>query len=119
MARKVSAAAFAKRLYLKRKAFFERLPENLKLVKERALSLLPDSSVYLFGSVFRGEHSVALSDVDLAVVSDALPESPEDRARLKLEILGELHSSPIELHLLTPEEWEFYRNFVRDDYEEV
>ena len=119
MAERISSVALAKRLYLKRKAFFEGLPENLKVIRERALSLLPSSSVYLFGSVFRGEHSVALSDVDIAVVSEAVPENPDERARLKIEILGELHGSPIELHLLTPKEWEFYRNFVRDDYREV
>jgi len=44
---------------------------------------------------------------DVAVVSKAVPENPEERARLKIEILEELHGSPIELHLLTSKEWSF------------
>jgi len=119
MAKKITPAALAKRIYLKRKAFFEKLPEHIEEVKLRAKALLPDSLIYLFGSVYRGDYSVALSDVDIAVVSGALPESPDERAKLKIEILRELHGSPIELHLLTPQEWEFYRAFIRDDYREV
>ncbi|WP_457678645.1 nucleotidyltransferase domain-containing protein [Thermovibrio sp.] len=117
--KKITPVELAKRIARKRKEFFRELDLHLKKVRERAELYLPGASVYLFGSVYRGDYLPALSDVDLTVVSEKVPRSHDERARLKIKILGELHGSPIELHLLTPKECEFYKNFVREDYREV
>ncbi|GEM_PF-397969 len=117
--KKITPVELAKAIAEKRRAFFRELDAHLSEVKERAKSILPGASVYLFGSVYRGDYSPVLSDVDVAVVSENVPEDPEKRAKLKLDILGKLHASPIELHLLTPKEWEFYKMFVKNEFREV
>ncbi|MEO2083846.1 MAG: nucleotidyltransferase domain-containing protein [Desulfurobacteriaceae bacterium] len=116
--KKITPVELAKAIAEERKAFFRNLDVYLLEVKERAKTILPDASVYLFGSVYRGDYSPVLSDVDVAVVSENVPEDPEKRAKLKLNILGKLHTSPIELHLPTPKEWEFYKMFVKNEFRE-
>lgn len=58
--------------------------------------VLPDSRVYVFGSVVKGE-ATAASDIDVLIVSNAVPKSGPERAALKVRIEGS--AAP---HLITP-----------------
>lgn len=59
-----------------------------------------------------------LSDIDVAVVSQKVPEKPIERVRIKLKLKDGFDTSPLEIHLLTPEEWETYKRFI-DEYREI
>ncbi|MBE8540468.1 nucleotidyltransferase domain-containing protein [Geoglobus acetivorans] len=104
---------FLKRIYEKRRRYFENLDEYLNSVKEIVLKDIPESEIYVFGSVVGGDYSVGLSDIDVAVVSDSF----SDREK-KLEMFGKLtkefFDSPFEFHVLTKEQWKFYRRFVKE-----
>ena len=103
---------FLKDVYERRKKYFDNLDEFLSEIKEIVKREIRDAEIYLYGSVVEGEYSVGLSDIDVAIVSDAF----KDRDR-KLEFFGkitkEFFDSPFEFHVLTRKEWEFYKRFVR------
>ncbi len=83
-----------------------------KAVKKMAERLLGEVKVYLFGSVVEGADTPS-SDVDIMVVSSRTPTIGE-RSRLVAEILKEVGvDAPIEVHLLIPEEEEWYLRFVK------
>ncbi len=106
-------------VYRRRKAYFENWREHVRRIKEMAESILGPSRVYVFGSIVRGEAHPALSDIDVAIVSDSVPESHLEKARIKAEILDAIGPmNPFELHLLKPKEFEWYRRFM-DVCEEV
>ncbi len=83
-----------------------------KAVKKMAERLLGEVKVYLFGSVVEGADTPS-SDMDIMVVSSRTPTIGE-RSRLVAEILKEVGvDAPIEVHLLIPEEEEWYLRFVK------
>lgn len=59
----------------------EALLEEARAYAERVREALGEAEVYLFGSVARGDFNLE-SDLDLLVVSPALPQDPLERARL-------------------------------------
>lgn len=72
--------------------------------------LIPGVEVYVVGSIARGDN-VGGSDVDILVVSEHVPEKPAGRSRLKAlveERLGLPYYHPFEIHLLKPDEAEYY-----------
>jgi len=103
---------FLKRIYERRRKYFENLDEYLKEIGEIVRREVPNAEIYLYGSVVEGDYSIGLSDVDVAIVSDVF----KDREK-KLEIFGKLSrifmDSPFEFHVLTREQWNFYKNFVK------
>ncbi|MEM3869081.1 MAG: nucleotidyltransferase domain-containing protein [Candidatus Jordarchaeales archaeon] len=109
---------FAKRIYEKRRSVFERWEEYVEKVKERGTRLLPETKVYVFGSVVREDYHPMLSDIDVAVVSPGVPEGAAERVRVKLKLTEGFDESSLEIHLLTPKEWETYRRFI-DVYREI
>jgi len=102
--------------------FFENAEEYLNLIYKAAKEELPDAKVYLFGSFYRGDYHPCLSDIDVAVVSEKVPKSPSKISLIKGRILKkagmELYS-PFQLHVLRPNEWEFYRRFVGNEFKEI
>ena len=85
----------------------EELRESLKLLKS-AYSRLKEALAI-----------EEKSDIDVAIVSPLIPESATERAKLKLKIIDGYNFSPLEVHLLKPSEWNFYRNFVKDEFREI
>lgn len=84
-----------------------------RAVKEVAESLLGEVRVYLFGSVVEGADTPS-SDLDIMIVSSRTPKSVGERSKLVAEILKEVGvDAPIELHLLRPEEEEWYLRFSK------
>ncbi|ADC66535.1 DNA polymerase beta domain protein region [Ferroglobus placidus DSM 10642] len=94
---------------------FKKYAEEIKRILKEHLS---EFEVYVFGSVVRGDYSIGLSDIDIAVVSDEL----KDREK-KLEIydllLEKFFETPFEFHLLTKEKWKFYLRFIKNDYVKI
>ncbi len=103
---------------MERVELFKRWRKVAEEVRAMVREKVPEASVYVFGSVIRGDFSTGLSDLDVAIVSPAF----EDRD-LKLSIYDLLFekyfSLPIEFHLLTPEKWKFYRRFIGEDFVEI
>ncbi len=58
-------------VYLRRKSYFENYEEFAKKVKELAKKFFGQnfSRVIVFGSVVKGEFSVGLSDIDIAILT--------------------------------------------------
>jgi len=100
---------------LERIELFKRWREIVEEIKKDAEKMIPDVRVYVFGSVARGDFSVGLSDIDVAIVSPSF----NDR-KLKLSVhdffFEKYFSLPVEFHFLMPEEWRFYRRFIGRDY---
>jgi predicted nucleotidyltransferase len=71
----------------------KRHQERLALIDEarafsgRVRKVVPDATVFLYGSVARGDFNLA-SDIDLLVVSDALPLKPLARAEFLYRHVG-------------------------------
>ncbi|WP_457550564.1 nucleotidyltransferase domain-containing protein, partial [Archaeoglobus sp.] len=73
---------------------------------------------YVFGSVVRGDYSVGLSDIDVAIVSDEF-ESREKKLEIYDLLFERYFDTPFEFHLLTRKAWRFYRRFVGDEFIKV
>ena len=103
---------FLRKVYERRRKYFEQLNEYLKKIKEIVKREIPDAEIYLYGSVVEGRFSIGLSDIDVAIVSDRF----KDREK-KLEVFGKLikefFDSPFEFHVLTEEQWNFYKKFIK------
>ena len=103
---------FLREVYERRRKYFEQLNEYLKKIKEIVKREIPDAEIYLYGSVVEGRFSIGLSDIDVAIVSDRF----KDREK-KLEVFGKLikefFDSPFEFHVLTEEQWNFYKKFIK------
>ena len=54
-------------------------------IKNYILKILPDSQVFLFGSVVEGKATPA-SDIDVLITSSQMPKRQEDRAKIKAKI---------------------------------
>ena len=103
---------FLREVYERRRKYFEHLSEYLKKIKEIVKREIPDAEIYLYGSVVEDRFSIGLSDIDVAIVSDSF----KDREK-KLEVFGKLikefFDSPFEFHVLTEEQWNFYKKFIK------
>ncbi len=108
----MKAVELAKKVYERRRKYFENIDFYLNLIKERTKVILPDAKIYLFGSVVEGK-THPHSDIDVAIVTNKAPKSIEELAKIKAKILEGLEFSPFELHILSEKEWSFYRNFVK------
>ncbi len=94
------------------KKYFENYMHYAKLIKKKAESLLGRVEVYVFGSVVECKNTAA-SDIDVLIVSENVPKSQWERAKIKGEILKEIDVfAPFEIHLATPKQFEWYRRFV-------
>jgi len=91
-----------------RKKYFDDPMHYARLIKE-----VTGGKVIIFGSVVEGKHTMA-SDIDVLVILDSI----ENRNKVLMEIneiLGEFH--PFQIHLITENEFEWYRKFVKKGIE--
>jgi predicted nucleotidyltransferase len=94
-----------------RRKYFEDPAYYARLIKD--LLGFKDLEVLLFGSVVEGQCTMA-SDIDLFIVSDEVPRSLDERAKLLNRIndaVGYLH--PFEVHLITTKEYDWYKRFIK------
>lgn len=84
-------------------------------VKRMAEGVWEGCKVYVFGSVLDGRYT-ASSDIDILLVVDGIGR--EEAVRVKAMILRAI-DAPIELHIVSREEFErWYRRFI-DKLEEI
>ncbi|MEM0202705.1 MAG: nucleotidyltransferase domain-containing protein [Archaeoglobaceae archaeon] len=96
--------------------YFRNYRNHLREMIELISAHLKDFEVYAFGSIVRGDYSVGLSDIDVAIVSDEFKDR-DLRLRVYDLLLEKYFASPFEFHLLTKEKWEFFLRFVGKDFE--
>ncbi|WP_456469475.1 nucleotidyltransferase domain-containing protein [Archaeoglobus sp.] len=93
--------------------YFENYVEYAKKIKKIAEMLLGEVEVFVFGSVVEGKHTPA-SDIDILICSKNAPQKMEEKAKIAGKILKEIDVfAPFEIHIVTPEEFEWYRKFLR------
>lgn len=93
-----------------------------KMIKDFCVKEIDkECRVILFGSVVRGNYRID-SDVDVLVIVNKKLDDAIERSKIRVKIfdyLGGLEYSPIELHVITPKEYEdWYKHFL-DVYEEI
>ena len=87
---------------------------EVALEVKRALGELGvEARVYVFGSAPRGRYTAA-SDIDILIVAELDRETAQ---RVKAELYRRI-DAPIELHIATPRELDWYMRFI-DTYIEI
>lgn len=93
--------------------YFQNYMKYTRKIKSMAVSLVKDCRVFVFGSVVEGK-ALPSSDIDILVVSKNTPKRMKERSKIVAEILKEIGIfSPFEIHLVTEEEFEWYKKFVK------
>ncbi|MEM2608069.1 MAG: nucleotidyltransferase domain-containing protein [Thermoproteota archaeon] len=107
-------------------AYFDILMKRAEMVKnwkkyvgevaKAVKSLLPDSRIYVFGSVVKGEYTGG-SDVDILIVSKEAPRSSLERVKIRMMIeesanLPPYH--PFEFHIVDEEEGKRYFSKIKE-----
>ena len=95
---------------LKRVEMLREWKRWVKIIAAEAKKILPDTKVYVVGSIVRGDYTGG-SDVDIIIVSDRVPENALRRAAIKARIEDAInlpYYHPFEIHLLRPEEAQHY-----------
>ncbi len=79
----------------------------MDLIKRSVLDVIPDAKIYVVGGAAE-DRLTALSDIDVFVVSEKIPGTVRERARLVASIMERAESMglpwdyPLEIHLLKP-----------------
>lgn len=97
--------------YKRRLMYFKNYRKVAKSIKALVKKFV-NAEVFVFGSVIKGDFSVGLSDIDIAVVSEKF-KNRELKLKIYDELLKKYFDSPFEFHILTPEQWRFYRRFIK------
>ena len=82
---------------------------------------LPDAKVFVIGSIVKGDY-VGGSDIDILIISKAVPERPIERSRIKIMIEDKLnlpYYHPFEIHILKPDEAKPYLRRAKERIEIV
>jgi predicted nucleotidyltransferase len=102
---------------MERLKYFENFRKIGKEIKE-IVSKHVKAKVFIFGSVVRNEYTVGLSDIDVAIVSDEF-NNRERKLKVYDILFSKYFDSPLEFHLLTQKQWEFFLRFVGKDFIEI
>jgi len=96
---------------VRRLKYLQNWREIVKRIRNVVQNVLKDVQVYVFGSVVEGRYTV-LSDIDVAIVMNNVPEKASERIKIIDLIFREIEDicpwieCPVEIHLLTPIEKE-------------
>ncbi len=83
--------------------------EVAEAVKKVVTEIDPHAEVYVFGSVVRGDYTVA-SDIDILVITEKIDRKYEIMVRVYQNI-----DASIELHVVTRKLYEsWYRRFIKE-----
>lgn len=99
---------------MERLKFFKNHIKYAKEIRDLLSKKLKGFEIYVFGSVVRGEYSVGLSDIDIAIVSDEF-KSREKKLEIYDLLFERYFDTSFEFHLLTKKQWKFYRRFIGED----
>ena len=94
------------------KKYFLEAKKYAQKIKNQAQKTLFPLQVFLFGSIVKGNWTPS-SDIDLLLVSPSVPKKQYQRAKIKTKLYQEIGlASPFEIHLITPEEFSWYKRFI-------
>ena len=103
---------------MERVDYFKNYGEYVNEMKVLMSKYLGEFEIYVFGSAVKGDYSIGLSDIDVAIVSDEFG-SRENKLRVYDVLFEKYFDSPFEFHLLTMDEWKFFLRFIRKDFVKV
>lgn len=109
-----------KEIWEEKEKYFKNYRAYCQILKEKAEEFIGESKIIVFGSFVRGEFTPN-SDIDVLIISDNLPESVEEKVKIKVLLKSSLgHLNPFQLHLVTKKEFEdYYKPFIKEDYVEI
>lgn len=95
----------------KEEKYFKDYLEYAKEIKKKAKDLLGKVKVFIFGSILKTDEIP--EDIDILIISPKLQKS-EKKSEIRTKLFQKLgFSSPFELHLITPKEYQsWYKNFI-------
>lgn len=103
-------------ILLERMEIFKKWKEYVPKICSAVKLILPDARIYVFGSIVRGE-SVGGSDIDILIVSQNIPVSNLERAKIRSQIEQAVNlplHHPFEFHIVNLNEAEWYFERVRE-----
>lgn len=103
-----------------KKKMIENRKKYLKLIQKSIKSILEDSEVYIFGSLIENKLVVA-SDIDILIIAD-IPKDHLIRAELTAKIeenAGLPLYHPFDIHILTEEELNVWKDIYNLKYEKI
>ncbi len=109
-----------KEIWEEKEKYFKDYRVYCQILKGKAEELIGELKVIVFGSVVRGDFTPN-SDIDVLIISDNLPESYEERVKIKVALKSSMERlNPFQLHLVTPKEFdEYYKPFIKKDYVDI
>ncbi len=98
-----------------KKQYFKNWQSYCQKIKKNAKEILGEVEVFVFGSVAKNEWEPS-SDIDILIVSKALPKDFEKRAQIRTKIKSQIGPfSPFQIHLASSEEFDnWYKNFIKE-----
>jgi len=103
---------------MERVDYFKNYGKYAKEMRDLLSKYLEEFELYVFGSAIKGDYSIGLSDIDVAIISNEF-ESRENKLRVYDVLFEKYFDSPFEFHLLTMDEWKFFLRFIRKDFVKV
>ncbi len=110
-----------KEIYFKRKKYFENYLKHSQQIKKLAKEFFKEKflKMFVFGSVVRGDYSIGLSDIDIAIILKKGVHRDE-KVRFLLLIDEKFPENPFEIHIVSEEKWKsWYAKFVKENFIEV
>lgn len=109
-----------KEVWEEKKEYFENYKFYCQKIKKEAENILGFVEVLVFGSIVKGKFTPK-SDIDILIISENLPESQEERSKIRTKIKSNVGPfSPFQIHLATPKEYQgWYQNFIKGDFEKI
>ncbi|MGC8976595.1 MAG: nucleotidyltransferase domain-containing protein [Candidatus Ratteibacteria bacterium] len=100
-----------------REKFFENYKDYVLIIKRKAEKILKDVKIIVFGSIVKGNWHPLLSDIDILIISDEIPDDLEKRRIIKHKIKSILPPfNPFQIHLATRKEYEnYYKKFIKEN----
>ncbi len=101
------------------KKYFQNYKFYVKEIKKMLKENFKDVKVYVFGSVVRDDYRPD-SDIDILIVSNEIPESLFEQAKIKVMIKKMFEDAPFEIHITNFVQYEsWYKRFIKENYIEI
>ena len=115
-----SLIAIRKKIVEEKRKYFENYLEYARKIKEKAIEVLGEARVLVFGSIVKGNYGPN-SDIDVLIISSKWTGDYEKDRLIKFKIkklAGVKH--PFQIHIATPKEFQnWWQKFIKSDYLEV
>jgi len=103
---------------MERLDYFKNYGRYMKEIRDLLSKYMSEFELYVFGSSIKGDYSIGLSDIDVAIVSNEF-ESRDKKLRVYDVLFEKYFDSPFEFHLLTQNRWEFFLRFIGEEFVKI